>query len=269
MFRRHGLQLGNKMDRLTIGILAEVNSSVFRWSRTHSLLKSENVRVIWFEEHPANLPPRRLTKIPASLAWRILNRIETQSSTSPYERYYPKDPIALPCRFNGHFKEFTPVALDRIKSESIDLIIRIGGRGIYRDEILQTPPLGLISIHHGDNRQYRGGPPGFWEVVDQTETCGFIVQRLTKTLDGGNVLARGSVANTGSAGDNQNLLFSAADDALSNTVSFILQHRRLPPAEPALEHLGPIYKMPNFRDLLRYRKARKAMLKRVSNSKTP
>jgi hypothetical protein len=40
----------------------------------------------------------------------------------------------------------------------------------------------------------RGGPPGFWEVFEKHPSTGFIVQRLTDELDGGDVLLRGSIS---------------------------------------------------------------------------
>ena len=147
------------------------------------------------------------------------------------------------------------------------MIIRIGGRGIYRDAILEAAPYGLISIHHGDNRLYRGGPPGFWEVLDQAIECGFIVQRLTRTLDGGEVLARGSVPNSGSAVSNKQALYLAADQALGEVVKNVLKHRVLPSIEPRLERLGPIYKLPNLSEMWRYRVARKIWQKYESHFK--
>ena len=37
---------------------------------------------------------------------------------------------------------------------------------------------GIISFHHGDNDFYRGGPPGFWEIINKETRTGFIIQRL-------------------------------------------------------------------------------------------
>ena len=48
--------------------------------------------------------------------------------------------------------------------------------------------MGIISFHHGDNNINRGGPAGFWEVFNEEPSTGFIIQRLTEELDGGDVI---------------------------------------------------------------------------------
>ena len=62
--------------------------------------------------------------------------------------------------------------------------------GILKGEILKLTKFGVISFHHGDNRFYRGGPSGFWEVFNNELSSGFIIQRLNDELDGGMVLFR-------------------------------------------------------------------------------
>ena len=51
----------------------------------------------------------------------------------------------------------------------------------------------MISFHHGDNRVNRGGPSGFWEVLNREPSSGFIIQKLNTELDGGSVLVRGNM----------------------------------------------------------------------------
>ena len=70
------------------------------------------------------------------------------------------------------------------------MIIR-GGKGILTGKILNLCRLGILSIHHGNNEINRGGPPGFWEVFNKEPSSGFIVQRLTEELDGGDVYVKG------------------------------------------------------------------------------
>jgi hypothetical protein len=69
------------------------------------------------------------------------------------------------------------------------VLIRLGFR-ILRGGILTAAPHGVWSYHHGDNDRYRGGPPGFWEVMEGTPVTGTILQRLTEALDDGQVLYR-------------------------------------------------------------------------------
>ncbi|MBN7817510.1 glucosamine inositolphosphorylceramide transferase family protein [Algoriphagus pacificus] len=77
--------------------------------------------------------------------------------------------------------------LDKISTINPDIILRFGFR-ILRGKILEIPKLGVWSFHHGDNQFYKGGPPGFWEVMLKKETTGVVLQRLSERLDDGQVL---------------------------------------------------------------------------------
>ena len=158
----------------------------------------------------------------------------------------------LTCRFSGHFKDFVDAELDKIRDREIDLVIRLGGHGIYRGEILSVAPYGLISIHHGDNRKYRGGPPGFWEIMNDDPVCGFIVQRLTDVLDHGEILARKTIATPGYAALARKTLYDEADKSLANTVTYFVTNGRLPAPESAVHSAGPIYRMPGLLDIMFY-----------------
>ncbi|HJU72197.1 MAG TPA: hypothetical protein VJ717_00515, partial [Gemmatimonadaceae bacterium] len=60
---------------------------------------------------------------------------------------------------------FPDEAVERILDAKLDLALRLGFR-ILRGRALGIARLGVWSYHHGDNRVNRGGPPGFWEVVE-------------------------------------------------------------------------------------------------------
>jgi folate-dependent phosphoribosylglycinamide formyltransferase PurN len=72
--------------------------------------------------------------------------------------------------------------------EKSDLAVHFGV-GILYGGVLDAPERGVIGFHHGDLREYRGGPPGFWEFVHGRSETGVTVQRFTETLDGGEILA--------------------------------------------------------------------------------
>jgi methionyl-tRNA formyltransferase len=110
----------------------------------------------------------------------------------------------------------------------------------------------MVSIHHGDNRVFRGGPPGFWEIMKGAVRSGFIVQRLTPKLDGGAVLVRGDQPTARYWALNRKNLFDAADLALSEAVRHFIETGRLPDPEPPVASFGPIYRMPGLGALVRY-----------------
>ena len=83
----------------------------------------------------------------------------------------------------------SPSDVEAIRSARLDVLVRLGFR-ILRGEILNVARLGVWSYHHGDNARYRGGPACFWEVMEGNPVTGTILQRLTESLDDGEVLYR-------------------------------------------------------------------------------
>jgi hypothetical protein len=89
----------------------------------------------------------------------------------------------------GFTDRFRPEDVERIRAHQIDVFLRLGFR-ILRGDALRTARYGVWSYHHGDNRVNRGGPAGFWEVMEEHPLTGSILQILTEDLDGGRVLYR-------------------------------------------------------------------------------
>ncbi len=85
---------------------------------------------------------------------------------------------------------FSAEDIEIIKSHKLDFILRFGFN-IIRGEILAAAKFGVWSFHHDDEQKYRGGPPGFWEIVTKDPVTGVILQRLTDKLDGGIILKKG------------------------------------------------------------------------------
>ncbi len=93
--------------------------------------------------------------------------------------------------------------LKSIRARDIDVLVRIGFR-ILRGGILGSARYGVWSYHHGDNRVNRGGPAGYWEVMESSPETGSALQILTEDLDGGIVLYRSySTTNDMSLTDNR------------------------------------------------------------------
>ena len=87
--------------------------------------------------------------------------------------------------------EFEDETIKKIKKLKLDLIIRLGSK-ILKGKILDCSRSGIISFHHGDNKFFRGGPAGFWEVYYGRNDTGFIIQKLSNKLDAGDVIYKGS-----------------------------------------------------------------------------
>jgi hypothetical protein len=84
---------------------------------------------------------------------------------------------------------FRPEDVQRVRDARIDVLLRFGFR-IVKGEILGAAPYGMWSLHHGDNRAYRGGPALFWEMYERNPESGTVLQVLTEALDGGKVIYR-------------------------------------------------------------------------------
>ncbi len=94
------------------------------------------------------------------------------------------DPIVK--KFSDRLKEED---IETIRQRNIDIFVRFGFR-ILRGDILTIAKYGVWSYHHGDNTVNRGGPAGFWEVMENWPVTGSILQILTEDLDGGKILYR-------------------------------------------------------------------------------
>lgn len=151
----------------------------------------------------------------------------------------------------GFVHRFSEEDLHKIQAERFDLLIR-GGSGILRGEILRSARLGVLSFHHGDNRVNRGGPAGFWEVYHAAPMTGFVVQRLTEELDGGDVVLRGLVPTQRSHMLNRALLFAKSYRQLQKLLIRIAETGELPEFEEHVPYTGPLYVRPGVRQITGY-----------------
>ena len=138
------------------------------------------------------------------IIFELIDRIETIFiiKKEKFKEFFLKQPISefkikkisvVPnISKTGLIYTYSTEDINRIKSLNLDILVR-GGSGILQGDILNICPLGIISFHHGDNDFYRGGPPGFWEVYNCEPSTGFIIQRLSKVLDGGEVIFKGHI----------------------------------------------------------------------------
>lgn len=93
----------------------------------------------------------------------------------------------------GDFRVTVPDELVERIGEETDVVVQIGF-GILSGDVLSAPEHGILSYHHGDVTAYRGGPPAFWEYLHGRDTVGITLQRVTEQLDGGEIVATGSVS---------------------------------------------------------------------------
>jgi hypothetical protein len=119
-----------------------------------------------------------------------------------------------------------------VRKADLDVVIRLGFR-ILKGGILSAARYGVWSYHHGDNTRYRGGPPCFWEVMEESPVTGTILQRLTEALDDGEVLYRSwGATNIYSVARNRSEIYWKSSDFLARAMRQV-QLGVLPDKKPA------------------------------------
>ncbi|HJR41099.1 MAG TPA: hypothetical protein VJ812_03370 [Gemmatimonadaceae bacterium] len=147
---------------------------------------------------PSTSRVRSIIKNREYLLYHLYNRLDTgrfrrepdpftAGSLEPFVR--GAEIVRLTPRQTQHCDYFEDADVERIKAYDLDVAIRFGFR-ILKGRALDIARFGVWSYHHGDNLVNRGGPPGFWEVMEGTPVTGSILQVLTEKLDGGQVLYR-------------------------------------------------------------------------------
>jgi hypothetical protein len=88
------------------------------------------------------------------------------------------------------YSDWFPTAdIERLREFDLDVALSFGFR-ILKGDVLKIARHGIWSYHHGDNSVNRGGPAGFWEVMDGIPVTGSVLQILTEDLDNGPVIYR-------------------------------------------------------------------------------
>ena len=83
-------------------------------------------------------------------------------------------------------------AIRVMRESNSDLGIVLGTR-ILKSTTFSSPRLGCINLHKGKVPEYRGMPPGFWELYDGASSAGITIHFVDKGLDTGDIVASGSI----------------------------------------------------------------------------
>ena len=261
------------MTKVQIGIIVDsINSSKQIFDFIKMSLNSDNYKVThliiqknhnegFFKKSINFIKKKGIKNFTLAVAFKIISKIETLilKRFKKFSNFFDDhslekfklnvievEPIISN---NGNIYEYSEKDLSKIKSLKLNLLIR-GGSGILKGEILNICENGIISFHHGDNEYYRGGPPGFWEIINKEIRTGFIIQRLGEELDNGEILFKGYFAthwlytiNLINLLEKSNIyLHKVIDSLTSNSLKTDIK----------IKNLGPIYKLPSIKILLFY-----------------
>lgn len=186
--------------------------------------------------------------IPKHFLYYVLNLLALRN---PLTRRVPLAPgdaeiISFESSLEGAWQSIPPAIAQQVAVRDIKLVIKFGMSLLRIDGSLAS--LDILSFHHGDPEHYRGRPAGFYELHDNAPRVGVIVQKLSNTLDGGDVMARihckahhHSYRKTALSfyGSSRHLLRKALHNYSRNRIV-------------RLEKLGPNYRLPGNLLVLRF-----------------
>ena len=192
-------------QRLRVGLL--IDSFVQpRWQRRvieeiQNSLFAEVVLVIHNLSNTANVNRSKLARIWSNRNYLLyagytrLDEVVFKVKQDAFEKVNIADLIEgcavidLQPVMKKHSDYFSEEDVQKIRSYHLDVALRFGFR-ILRGDALNIAKHGVWSYHHGDGTVNRGGPPGFWEVMQGHLLTGSMLQKLTEELDNGKVLYR-------------------------------------------------------------------------------
>lgn len=188
--------------KLRIGVLTD-GDKITAWS--YKMLQlinnsehSEIVLIVKKQQSSANNQSlfNKIWNIRKDFFWILYNKIENKLFKPTPDAFQEKcikeitncDEIVVKPRETKFSDYISPEDVEKIKTQNIDVFVRLGFR-ILRGGILKASKYGIWSFHHGDNSVNRGGPAGAWEVLENWDTTGVILQILSENLDGGTILS--------------------------------------------------------------------------------
>ncbi len=253
---RIGLLLDSFVQRTWIHqVISEIQSSGF----------AEVVVVIKNEASESQESPGRLKSYwrnRAFLLYALYGKIDERRVKVTPDAFEPVDlkpllgetpVIPVTPQMKKYSDWFPEDALKQIREYDLDVALSFGFR-ILKGEALNIARHGVWSFHHGDNLVNRGGPAGFWEVMEGLPVTGSILQILTEDLDNGRVIYRSwsPTADRLSVKANRNNLYW-------KSAAFVIRKLReladgVPVVPPENDLYRPysnrLYRMPTNRELL-------------------
>lgn len=191
--------------------------------------------------------------------WRIFNRLYVDKKTkanraTPCEADFARVPIITenPIRSSVCHEALSASALEFIESVRPDFILRFGF-GILEGEVLRAARYGVWSYHHGNPLEYRGQPPGFWEIVAGSPVVGAVLQVLGEELDAGSILHRGHFQTTlHSYAKTRDTLYLGSSSWVRRACSDILCNGWKVQSEPESSSASPIFREPRNQVVLQF-----------------
>lgn len=147
------------------------------------------------ETKPATGFLKKLIDNRKTILHSFYTKLDIRFQKSSPDAFAPKDisgilkapTIEVEPKLTKHCDYINDTDIEKINEYKVDIFIRLGFR-ILKGKILNASRYGVWSYHHGDSKVNRGGPAGFWEVIEKWPETGVVLQILSESLDGGKIL---------------------------------------------------------------------------------
>jgi len=152
-------------------------------------------------------------------------------------------------KFTDRFSEND---LERLREYKLDVALRFGFR-ILKGPVLQTARFGVWSFHHGDSSVNRGGPAGFWEIMEGEPVTGAMLQVLSEELDNGQIIFRSwsPTSDRFSARLNRNHYYWKVSTFVMRALKRIHAGEELVEADSYTPYSNQLYTTPTNRQMMR------------------
>ena len=255
---------------LRVGILIKDVENMENWeySILEGIIEHPNLRLSLFikdgrkQTHSPKdrfkkniLTPEIISNILYSFQMKIESRLFKQKTTVNTEDIINKikntETIYLNPVKKGALDVFSAEDSDKIKSYGLDIILK-HEFNIIRGDILDAARYGIWSYHHADNATNRGGPAGFWEIMNNEPCCGVTLQRLTPEFDGGLVIDKAWFnRHPYSCFSTNNNLLEKSVSLLFKNINKLIYRGNIETKKP-LTYYNKLYRKPTLKYMLKY-----------------
>ena len=123
--------------------------------------------------------------------------------------------------------ELPDALVERARAASLDVVVHLGSRRL-RGDILSAARHGAWALRPGDGMRWRGGPAGFWEVLDGSPVSSVVLTRLADgDADGATAGRPGLVLDRATVATDPTSLARTRRAALYGSTHLVVRNLRL------------------------------------------
>lgn len=172
-------------QRLKVGLIVD-SQSITRWqsSAIENCRDLIEINTIIFCENSKT--QKRPIKNALYYLLNIFSIRNTQTRSVPWSQLVSKDCklVKFDCQHSGIWETIDNSTKSAVGNQNLDLIIKFG-MNLLKDPQDIPSKLGVLSFHHGNPNEFRGRPSGFYELIEDVDHVGAVVQQLSNNLDAG------------------------------------------------------------------------------------